>query len=161
MVTYFPPETKWNLEYDTETVNWYIKTYKAELLGWLYTTENNYYTIPLKNEKASVTPLMLFKRKLSETSHFAFENEMVFTCTRLPNNKYNIVQTNVEEFKDVCEKYPWIIMTEGCDDGHIGWRFETKDLAKRWVYYLSITNFQDKDYDSFLDLFKTNRGWLN
>ena len=161
-IKYYPPETNWNIsEYYRDTIKWYEKNYNSELVGWIYNPFPNYYTIELEDQKADVTPLMLFHREVSGSSIFSFEEESEYEYVKQPNGELKFTQINVQKFKDRCNEYPWIIMSEGKDDGRKGWMFKTKDLAKRWVYYLSITEFKMKDYYDFLELFKDNEGWVN
>lgn len=112
-IKYYPPETKWNLEdYYQSACDWYHKNYKAELIGWLYTSNSNYYTLPLKDKEGDVTPLMLFHRGETPDSCFSFENEREFKCTKLLNDDYKCVEINKDKFLERSKKYPWIIMTE-------------------------------------------------
>ena len=160
-IKYYPPETEWDIsEYFRDTIKWYEKNYNSELVGWIYNPFSNYYTIELEDQKADVTPLMLFHRGKTERC-FCFEQEYEYEAIKQADGQFQIKQINIEKFKEHCAKYPWIVMSLGCDDGSKGWMFETKDLAKRWIYYLSITEFKMKDYYDFLELFKDNEGWLN
>lgn len=164
MIIWYPADSKWDLNpYYLKSVEWYKKNYKAELLCWLYHADHNYFTLPLLDGSGDVTPLMLFHRGERDDPRFKFTFDDESTYIQV-KNKYTgkITYEDDPNSKNhaIIKKYPWIIMTEGCDDGHIGWKFETKDLAKRWVYYLYNTEL-NMDYYEFMDLFKENQGWRN
>lgn len=165
MIKYYSPETEWKIkcgDYHMDSVDWYNNNYKAVLVGWLHFTGTNYYMLDLEDKpEESVTPLMLFHRSGYDRKHsFAFEGERKYDIIVSPTGKRDIVEIESDRFKKRCEDFPWIVMSLGCDDGHKGWMFATKDLAKRWIYYLSITEFKFDDYYNFLKLFD-NEGWVN
>lgn len=119
----------------------------GHVLNWLFLDSSNYYTIKLEEEGGFVdcTPLILIKR---DTDKKAF---------------YYVHDTSEKEL----EKYPWIIHTLGCDDCHLGWRFETREEALSWYSWLvkELTEkhvHEDwKDYQDFMEHFKQNQTWSN
>lgn len=161
MVIWHSSKTSWNLNfYYLKTINWYIKTYKGELLGWLYHSDKNYYTIPLLDNSGDVTPLILFHRG-SKPNYFRFDSEESYCEVKCPLTGKVIFEDNpAAKHHENFIKYPWVIMSIGSDDGSVGWMFETEQSARQWVYDLYSAEI-NLNYYQFLEIFKDNQGWRN
>jgi hypothetical protein len=126
-------------------VDYQVNDRKGKLLFWLLFEEEDYFTIPLRDEVyKSCTPFIYIER--TSTNHFFFEND--------------------KDIEDML-KYPHTISTIGCDDGHKGWRFETKEQLEAWVMNfiqdaLNINKKNSFEYPSeFLDYYEENQVWRN
>ncbi len=128
--------------------DYYIGRRKGELLCWLYFDDNNYFLIGLEDpedEYIECTPIIKIHRH-PETNPCYFEND------RGPEDLL---------------KYPWIIMSMGCDDGSKGWRFETEKQLDEWYELLRMEVIDLKvqeclsDSYEFWDYFSENQVWAN
>lgn len=150
-------------KYFKDIVDFYKKRYNGEVVGWLSHNERNYFTIQTL-DCFGVTPLILFNR-FSKSKNgidcFSFDGEIKFDKIFNENTKkIDLIWNNKDEFTNISNEYSWIIMSVGCDDQSVGWKFKTKDLAKRWIHHLEITN-HNISYDEFLNLYSENCGFVN
>lgn len=131
--------------YFNRCIEYQTKDCKGKLLFWVLFDDIDYFTIAITDPiYKSCTPFIYIERTI--TNHFFFEND--------------------KDVEDML-KYPHAISTIGCDDGHKGWRFETKEQLETWVinFIQDAININKKDsfeYPSeFLDYYEENQVWRN
>ena len=126
-------------------VDYQVNDRKGKLLFWLLFEEEDYFTIPLRDEVyKSCTPFIFIHR--TSDNHFFFDND-----------------NDVEDMLN----YPYAISTQGCDDSHKGWRFKTFEELENWVNTIiqDSLNINKKDVFEYpsdlLDYYEENQVWRN
>lgn len=100
-----------------------------------YKHVDEYIDIVYENEYVSCTCFKLFDRTQNP-----YSRSCVFT-----------VEYDNPDFYQ--SKYPWVIMTQGCDDSSIGWRFSTKKGAIKFFDEMKLDVINNPECFSFVDDF--------
>lgn len=119
----------------------------GKLLFWLYSSVRNYYLLDIKkpsNEYIACTPFIFIHRS--------------------PDNIF-FVEEDYSDIKNII-KYPYLIETMGCDDGHKVWRFSSLTECNEFLCELIEASSQNlfEDTDDFYDVleyFEKNQCWVN
>lgn len=123
----------------------YLKPYYNEFLGELvavipcYNEQHKYYTCPinLDDKDPNQKLVNLDKNIKSLAPAFLYHSD-------LQNNNYAFDSYVGEDFKEHIKNNPWAILFQGCDDGHCGRRFSTKQEAINFLQNL-------KSFDDFFN----------
>lgn len=134
-------------EYFKNSIKYSLDKVSGVFLFWLYSSERNYYLLDLKTHEEdyiACTPFIFIHRTSDNIFH---------------------VEDDINGLEDII-KYPYLIETKGCDDGHKLWRFETLEECSLFLceFVDSINQNLFEDTNNFYDIweyFEKNQCWRN
>lgn len=134
-------------EYFKDSIDFSYLRNNGKLLFWLHSSVTNYYLL----------------HKVNPIDEFIACTPFIF-IHRSPDNLFY----TEEDYYDVENiiKYPYIIETKGCDDGHKVWRFSTISECNEFLseFMEAVNQNLFEDTDDFYDVweyFDKGLCWIN